>query len=70
MPWRNAERRVQIESHTGGKAGYHLPLTLLDGQAHEALAACGCGLIVLLQRRHLEAHAVQAPMSSLTVWLI
>ncbi|WOD10454.1 lipid-A-disaccharide synthase [Pseudomonas sp. NyZ704] len=60
MPCANAERRVQIESILA-ESGLSLPLTLLDGQAHEALAACDAVLIAS-GTATLEAMLFKRPM--------
>ena len=42
LPCANAERRAQLEAMLAGR---NLPLLLLDGRSHEALAACDAVLI-------------------------
>ncbi len=67
LPCANAERRAQLEAMLAGR---NLPLLLLDGRSHEALAACDAVLIAsgtatleallhkrpIGQRRHLVGH--------------
>lgn len=60
LPCANAERRQQIESILEA-SGLRLPLTLLDGQAHEALAACDAVLIAS-GTATLEAMLFKRPM--------
>lgn len=60
MPCANAERRIQIEAILA-ESGLALPLTLLDGQAHEALAACDAVLIAS-GTATLEAMLFKRPM--------
>tara|TARA_R110001599_G_scaffold96072_1_gene248746 strand:- start:190 stop:855 length:666 start_codon:yes stop_codon:yes gene_type:complete len=60
MPCANAERRSQIEVILA-ESGLSLPLTLLDGQAHEALAACDAVLIAS-GTATLEAMLFKRPM--------
>lgn len=60
MPCANVERRAQMEAILAEHAG-SLPLTLLDGQAHEALAACDAVLIAS-GTATLEAMLFKRPM--------
>ena len=60
LPCANAERRQQIETILSD-SGLHLPLTLLDGQAHDALAACDAVLIAS-GTATLEAMLFKRPM--------
>lgn len=60
MPCANAERRAQIEVILA-ESGLSLPLTLLDGQAHQALAACDAVLIAS-GTATLEAMLFKRPM--------
>lgn len=60
MPCANPERRVQMEAILA-ESGLSLPLTLLDGQAHEALAACDAVLIAS-GTATLEAMLFKRPM--------
>lgn len=58
LPCANAERRAQIEPLLAGKA---LSVTLLDGQSHDALAACDAVLIAS-GTATLEALLYKRPM--------
>lgn len=58
LPCASPERRVQLEALLVGR---NLPLTLLDGQSHEALAACDAVLIAS-GTATLEALLCQRPM--------
>jgi len=58
LPCASAERRAQIEALLAGRA---LPLTLLDGQSHLALAACDAVLIAS-GTATLEALLFKRPM--------
>lgn len=60
MPCANPERRAQMEQIIAD-SGLNLPLTLLDGQAHEALAACDAVLIAS-GTATLEAMLFKRPM--------
>jgi lipid-A-disaccharide synthase len=72
LPCANPQRRTQIEALLVGR---NLPLTLLDGQSHEALAACDAVLIAS-GTATLEALLCQRPMvvaykvASLTYWIL
>ncbi len=58
LPCANAERRAQLESMLASR---NLPLRLLDGQSHEALAACDAVLIAS-GTATLEALLFKRPM--------
>ncbi|WP_137885119.1 lipid-A-disaccharide synthase [Pseudomonas sp. 2FE] len=58
LPCASPERRVQLESMLAGR---DLPLTLLDGQSHTALAACDAVLIAS-GTATLEALLYKRPM--------
>ncbi|MGE8498446.1 MAG: lipid-A-disaccharide synthase [Pseudomonas sp.] len=58
MPCATPERRVQLEQLLSGR---DLPLTLLDGRSHEALAACNAVLIAS-GTATLEALLYKRPM--------
>lgn len=58
MPCANPERRAQLEQMLAGR---DLPLTLLDGRSHEALAACNAVLIAS-GTATLEALLYKRPM--------
>ncbi|MFN3579992.1 MAG: lipid-A-disaccharide synthase, partial [Pseudomonas sp.] len=60
MPCANIERREQMEA-IQAESGLTLPLTLLNGQAHEALAACDAVLIAS-GTATLEAMLFKRPM--------
>lgn len=60
LPCANPERRAQMEAILA-ESGLQLPLTLLDGQAHEALAACDAVLIAS-GTATLEAMLFKRPM--------
>lgn len=70
LPCANARRREQIETMLAGR---ELPLSLLDGQSHQALAACDAVLIAsgtatleaLLYRRPMVAAYKVAALSAL-----
>ncbi|WP_095189357.1 lipid-A-disaccharide synthase [Pseudomonas sp. Irchel 3E19] len=72
MPCANAERRAQIEALLAGR---DLPVTLLDGQSHLALAACNAVLIAS-GTATLEALLYKRPMvvayrlAPLTFWIL
>ncbi|MGV8844219.1 MAG: lipid-A-disaccharide synthase [Pseudomonas sp.] len=72
LPCASAERRVQLEQMLAGR---NLPLTLLDGRSHEALAACDAVLIAS-GTATLEALLYKRPMvvayqvAPLTHWLL
>jgi lipid-A-disaccharide synthase len=72
LPCASPERRTQIEALLVGR---NLPLTLLDGQSHEALAACDAVLIAS-GTATLEALLCQRPMvvaykvAPLTYWIL
>ncbi|MFS0826074.1 lipid-A-disaccharide synthase [Pseudomonas phoenicis] len=72
LPCANATRRAQIEQMLGGR---DLPLTLLDGQSHQALAACDAVLIAS-GTATLEALLYKRPMvvayrlAPLTYWIL
>jgi lipid-A-disaccharide synthase len=72
VPCASPQRRAQIEALLVGR---HLPLTLLDGQSHEALAACDAVLIAS-GTATLEALLCQRPMvvaykvAALTYWVL
>jgi len=58
LPCASPERRAQIEQMLAGR---DLPLTLLDGRSHEALAACNAVLIAS-GTATLEALLYKRPM--------
>jgi lipid-A-disaccharide synthase len=58
LPCANAERRAQVEAMLVGR---ELPVTLLDGRSHEALAACDAVLIAS-GTATLEALLFKRPM--------
>ena len=60
LPCANPERRAQMEAILA-ESGLKLPLTLLDGQAQEALAACDAVLIAS-GTATLEAMLFKRPM--------
>jgi lipid-A-disaccharide synthase len=60
LPCANSERRQQMESILAD-SGLQLPLTLLDGQSHAALAACDAVLIAS-GTATLEAMLFKRPM--------
>lgn len=72
VPCANAERRAQLEQMLPGR---DLPLTLLDGRSHQALAACDAVLIAsgtatleaLLYKRPMVVAYRMAP---LTYWIL
>ena len=72
LPCANAARRAQVEQMLEGR---ELPLTLLDGQSHKALAACDAVLIAS-GTATLEAMLYKRPMvvayrlAPLTYWLL
>jgi lipid-A-disaccharide synthase len=72
LPCASPQRRTQIEALLLGR---NLPITLLDGQSHEALAACDAVLIAS-GTATLEALLCQRPMvvaykvASLTYWIL
>ena len=72
MPCANAQRRAQLEELLAGR---DLPLTLLDGQSHLALAACDAVLIAS-GTATLEALLYKRPMvvayrlAPLTFWIL
>ncbi|MGC1332160.1 MULTISPECIES: lipid-A-disaccharide synthase [unclassified Pseudomonas] len=72
LPCANAARRAQIETMLVGR---HLPLTLLDGQSHCALAACDAVLIAS-GTATLEALLYKRPMvvayrlAGLSYWIL
>jgi len=72
LPCANATRRAQIEQMLEGR---DLPLTLLDGQSHQALAACDAVLIAS-GTATLEALLYKRPMvvayrlAPLTYWIL
>ncbi|MGC5702305.1 lipid-A-disaccharide synthase [Pseudomonas sp. NFXW11] len=72
MPCASPERRVQLEELLAGR---DLPLTLLDGQSHKALAACDAVLIAS-GTATLEALLYKRPMvvayrlAPLTFWIL
>ncbi|MNM66907.1 Lipid-A-disaccharide synthase [compost metagenome] len=71
-PCANPERRAQLEQMLEGR---DLPLTLLDGQSHQALAACDAVLIAS-GTATLEALLFKRPMvvayrlAPLTYWIL
>ncbi|MDU9402491.1 lipid-A-disaccharide synthase [Pseudomonas sp. zfem004] len=72
LPCANAARRAQLEQMLAGR---ELPLTLLDGQSHTALAACDAVLIAS-GTATLEAMLYKRPMvvayrlAPLTYWIL
>ncbi|EPL10802.1 lipid-A-disaccharide synthase [Pseudomonas sp. CF161] len=72
MPCASPERRIQLEQLLAGR---DLPLTLLDGQSHRALAACDAVLIAS-GTATLEALLYKRPMvvayrlAPLTFWIL
>ncbi|PZW83654.1 lipid-A-disaccharide synthase [Pseudomonas sp. 2848] len=72
LPCANAARRAQVEQMLEGR---ELPLTLLDGQSHKALAACDAVLIAS-GTATLEAMLYKRPMvvayrlAPLTHWIL
>ena len=72
LPCANAARRAQVEQMLEGR---QLPLTLLDGQSHQALAACDAVLIAS-GTATLEALLYKRPMvvayrlAPLTYWIL
>ena len=72
LPCASPERRAQLE---GLLAGRSLPITLLDGQSHDALAACDAVLIAS-GTATLEALLYKRPMvvayrlAPLTWWML
>ncbi len=72
MPCASPERRVQLEELLAGR---DLPLTLLDGRSHQALAACDAVLIAS-GTATLEALLYKRPMvvayrlAPLTFWIL
>lgn len=60
LPCANAERKAQMQALVA-QGGHSLPLTLLDGQAHEALCACDAVLIAS-GTATLEAMLFKRPM--------
>ena len=72
LPCASAPRRVQIEALLAGR---NLPVTLLDGQSHLALAACDAVLIAS-GTATLEALLYKRPMvvayrlAPLTFWIL
>jgi len=72
LPCANQTRREQIEQMLAGR---DLPLTLLDGQSHQALAACDAVLIAS-GTATLEAMLYKRPMvvayrlAPLTYWIL
>ena len=72
LPCASPQRRAQIEALLDGR---HLPLTLLDGQSHLALAACDAVLIAS-GTATLEALLYKRPMvvayrlAPLTFWIL
>ena len=72
LPCANAARRAQVEQMLEGR---QLPLTLLDGQSHQALAACDAVLIAS-GTATLEALLFKRPMvvayrlAPLTYWIL
>ncbi|WP_462382160.1 lipid-A-disaccharide synthase [Pseudomonas sp. Marseille-QA0892] len=58
LPCANSNRRAQIEQVLDGRP---LPLTLLDGQSHEALAACDA-VMIASGTATLEALLYKRPM--------
>ncbi|WPP02167.1 lipid-A-disaccharide synthase [Pseudomonas sp. HR96] len=72
LPCANASRRAQLEAQLNGR---ELPLTLLDGQSHLALAACDAVLIAS-GTATLEALLYKRPMvvayrvAPVTYWIL
>nr|WP_218583842.1 lipid-A-disaccharide synthase [Pseudomonas akapageensis] len=72
VPCANTERRAQLEQMLAGR---DLPLTLLDGRSHQALAACDAVLIAS-GTATLEALLYKRPMvvayrlAPLTYWIL
>ncbi|MGX4726090.1 lipid-A-disaccharide synthase [Pseudomonas corrugata] len=72
LPCANAQRREQLEALLAGR---DLPVTLLDGRSHEALAACDAVLIAS-GTATLEALLYKRPMvvayrlAPLTFWIL
>ena len=72
LPCANAARRAQVEQMLEGR---ELPLTLLDGRSHQALAACDAVLIAS-GTATLEAMLYKRPMvvayrlAPLTYWIL
>ncbi|MFP5426492.1 MAG: lipid-A-disaccharide synthase [Gammaproteobacteria bacterium] len=72
LPCANQARRAQVEQMLEGR---DLPLTLLDGQSHQALAACDAVLIAS-GTATLEAMLYKRPMvvayrlAPLTYWIL
>ncbi|WP_175540159.1 lipid-A-disaccharide synthase [Pseudomonas sp. NFIX28] len=72
MPCASPERRIQLEELLAGR---DLPLTLLNGQSHQALAACDAVLIAS-GTATLEALLYKRPMvvayrlAPLTFWIL
>ncbi|MCI0912402.1 MULTISPECIES: lipid-A-disaccharide synthase [Pseudomonas] len=72
LPCANGARRAQLEQMLEGR---DLPLTLLDGQSHQALAACDAVLIAS-GTATLEAMLYKRPMvvayrlAPLTYWIL
>ena len=72
LPCASAARRAQVEQMLAGR---DLPLTLLDGQSHKALAACDAVLIAS-GTATLEAMLYKRPMvvayrlAPLTYWVL
>ena len=72
VPCASSERRAQLEQMLTGR---DLPLTLLDGRSHEALAACNAVLIAS-GTATLEALLYKRPMvvaysvAPLTFWIL
>jgi lipid-A-disaccharide synthase len=72
VPCANGQRREQLEQMLAGR---ELPLTLLDGRSHQALAACNAVLIAsgtatleaLLYKRPMVVAYKMAP---LTYWIL
>jgi lipid-A-disaccharide synthase len=72
VPCANAQRREQLEQMLAGR---ELPLTVLDGRSHQALAACNAVLIAsgtatleaLLYKRPMVVAYKMAP---LTYWIL
>lgn len=58
LPCANSHRRAQIEQMLDGRS---LPLTLLDGQSHQALAACDA-VMIASGTATLEALLYKRPM--------
>lgn len=60
LPCANPERKAQMQA-IAAQSGHALPLTLIDGQAHEALCACDAVLIAS-GTATLEAMLFKRPM--------